>query len=312
MTGRRLLQSREYFEAGFPLYLMEVEQGTSHTHAHEFFEMVYVRRGYGTHVIGKEKYPIRAGDLFIIHPREAHHYQLEGENSLRIVNVLWQPALVRELLRASDALLPSSSLPYIEPLWKSRAKFTHRLHLSGSSAFRVEVLLDEMRREIEAAREGQAAPGCHALLRHLFCSLLILLSRALQQEITAPRHESTLASQRGAQQQTVARAIEFIEQRQSETIRVSDVASHVALSASRLAHLFKAHTGRSVIEYAHELRITRAAKLMRTSTLPAQNIAIECGFGDARFFHRIFRRHFGCSPLQWRHAEHEEMHARHA
>ena len=299
-ASRRVLRSREFFETGFPLYLMEVEQDATLAHAHEFFEMVYVRRGRGLHQIGEHFYPLRAGDLFIIHPREAHRYQPEEGSRLRIVNVLWQPALVRELLRADGSLLPSSSLPYIEPLLKPRAKFSHRLHLSGSDAFRVETLLDEMRREIEAARAQQAPPGCHALLRHLFCSLLILLSRAMQEETKATPRQGNLASQRGAQQQTVSRAIAFLEKHQNENVRVGDVASHVALSSSRLAHLFKAQTGRGVIEYLHGLRVSRAAELLKGSTQSVRGIASECGFGDARFFHRVFRRHFGCSPLQWR------------
>lgn len=294
-----VLRSREFFNAGFPLYIMEVDQRAIHDHAHEFFEMVYVRRGRGLHVIDDESFVVRAGDLFIIHPDEPHRFEPENGTTLRIINVLWQPKFVRQLLRAGDSALSSISLSYIEPLLKRGAKFSHRLHLSGSEAFRAEVLLDEMRREIEAAREGKAAPGCQILLRHLFCSFLILLSRA--QEKRNQRSTPTVSStQRASQQDTVARAVAFLEKRRAEEIKVDDVAAHVALSSSRLSHLFKAHTGRSIITYLHELRLESANQLLQESTLPAHAVAAECGFGDARFFHRVFRRHFGCSPQQWR------------
>jgi AraC-like DNA-binding protein/mannose-6-phosphate isomerase-like protein (cupin superfamily) len=297
-----VLRSREYLQAGFPLYIDELEQKAIHSHAHEFFEMVYVRRGRGTHVIGNQNFAIRAGDLFIIHPQEPHQFEPEPGTTLRIFNVLWEPKLVRQLLRARDTMLSSASLPYIEPLLKPGTKFLHRLHLSGSDAFRVEVLLDEMHREIESALEGKAAPGCHVLLRHLFCSFLILLSRA--QEKTSRRSTPAKSStQRASQQDTIARAVSYLEDKMCQAVRVEEVAAHVALSPSRLSHLFKAHTGRSVIRYLHELRLEQANQLLLESTLPAHTVASECGFGDARFFHRVFRRHFGCSPQQWRAAQ---------
>jgi AraC-like DNA-binding protein/mannose-6-phosphate isomerase-like protein (cupin superfamily) len=308
----QVLRSREYFQAGFPLFILECEQKAISAHGHDFFEMVYVRRGRGAHHIGRQKFALRAGDLFIIHPGESHSYTPEAGTALQIVNVLWQPELVREVLgiekpkarRGKDSgWLHSESLPYIEPLFKARSRFHHHLHLGGSAAFRVEVLLDEMRREAQAAREGQAAPGCHGLLRHLFCALLILLSRVHEEQstrrATSTRHSNT-ASPRAAQQDAVARAIAFLEARWNQPLCVDEVASHVALSSSRLAHLFKQHTGRSPMAYLQALRIERACGLLRESTLSTQRVATECGFGDTRFFHRVFRRHAGCSPLQWR------------
>ena len=300
---RQILKSREYFDAGFPLYIQEVPQKAIHTHAHEFFEMVYVRRGRGAHVIGREKYSIRAGDLFIIHPGEAHRYALDPESTLLIVNVLWQPKLVRQLLRAGENSLSSQALPYITPLLKPRQKFSHHIRLGASAAFRVELMLDEMQREINAARDGMPAPGCHALLRHLFCSLLILLSRVQHEQSQLPDEATRTvreSSSRVAGREAVARAIEFLEAHWNRPVRVEELASHVALSASRFSHLFKAHTGRSPIAYQHALKMERATQLLETSTLPVHEIARRCGFEETRFFHRVFRRHFDCSPLQWR------------
>lgn len=298
-TKRSVLRSREYLDAGFPLYIAEVNQYAISDHAHDFFEMVYVRRGRGAHTIEGEKYLVRAGDLYTIHPGEAHRYLPEAGSVLRIINVCWQPSLVREILRAQGNALGPASLPYIEPLLKPRSRFRHRLHLTGSTAFRVEGLLDEMQRELETVKAGGSVEGCHSLLRHLFCALLILLSRAWQEE-ESRANATGRASQHGLQRELVARALTYLEKHATEPIRLEEVASHVALSPSRLSHLFKRETGRSVIEYLHELRLERAQSALAQSGLPVQQIAADCGFGDLRFFHRVFRRHFGCSPQQWR------------
>lgn len=289
---KRVLRSREYFDAGFPLYVIELQQGAISPHAHDFHELVYVRHGRGTHLIEGVPYPIRAGDVYFLRPGEAHSYSPDVRN-LQIINVLWQPSLVKQVLRADAPLEGIEQL--LQPRAKAARRFQRRLHLTGNAAFRVENLLDEMRREIEAVKIGAPAPGSHALLRHLFCALLVLLSRA-----NTPGHKAHRQNGDSAAQNLVARAITYLETHSTETVRVGDVASHVALSAGRFAHLFKTHTGRSVIEYLHELRLEKICAALRESTLPIQDIAGEAGYNDTRFFHRVFRRHAGCSPTEYR------------
>jgi AraC-like DNA-binding protein len=274
--------------------------------------MVYVRRGRGEHSIEGRTYSIQAGDLYVIHPGEKHSYTPLAQ--LHIVNVLWMPSLVKDLLDSGQlrigSTLNASELPgarglgYIEPLLKRRngpRKFAHRLHLAGRTAYRVESLLEEMRRE-----QTVAAPGSQLLLRHLFCALLVLLSRAYeeQHQPAAPSQSTLNAGKAGlnaaGQHATIARAIEWLEEHHAEPIRVRDVAAHAALSESRLSHLFKIHTGRGLIEYLHEYRINRACACLCETPRPVQEIAGEVGYNDLRFFHRLFRRHTGCNPTQYR------------
>jgi len=105
---------------------------------------------------------------------------------------------------------------------------------------------------------------------------------------------------RSPQQQTVARALEYIEENYARHLRVDEIAAHVALSPSRLAHLFKAGTGRGPIAYLQEFRIVRACAELWNGARPVGEIAAACGYDDARFFRRAFRRHTGCSPTEYR------------
>jgi AraC-like DNA-binding protein/quercetin dioxygenase-like cupin family protein len=303
---RRIVRSREILDAGFPLVVMEIQQQANAAHAHDFYEMVYIRRGRGTHMIEDVPYPIRAGDFYFLRPGESHYYLPDGD--LRLVNILWQPSLVREILRADD----DTSLNFLKPLLQSRSRSEsqrlepqrakssmgfRRLHLSGSAAFRVENLLDEMRREIEASQHDVPAIGCHSLLRHLFCALLVLLGRASAAAAPVKAERSTGDD---ASLHAIGRAIVYLEEHAAETIRVADVAAHVALSPGRFAHLFKTQTGRSVIEYLHELRFDRVCAALRESDLSVQEIAGDAGYNDFSFFHKVFRRYAGCSPTEYR------------
>lgn len=300
------LHSQQVFPTSFPLYIKEVMQDAISEHSHEFFEMVYVRGGRGQHFIEGERYPIQAGDLYVISPGEKHGYAPLDGQTLHIVNILWMPSLVEDALRAASrdskkkareetALSGARQLLYVEPMLRRETHFAHRLHLSGRTAYRVDLLIDEIRHE-----QAQAAAGHELLLRHLFCALLVLLSRAYDEQNERASMHGPRPKALSHGEKVVARAIDYIEANYNRPLRVRDVAAHVAISESRLAHIFKENTRRGINEYLHEFRVARACTALLESDQPIGEIAAELGYADSRFFYRTFRRHIGCSPSQYK------------
>ena len=49
-----------------------------------------------------------------------------------------------------------------------------------------------------------------------------------------------------------------------------------------------------------EMRLERAAHLLRDSTLAGKEIAWACGFSSPSYFIRAFRAHYGQTPKSWR------------
>lgn len=146
-------------------------------------------------------------------------------------------------------------------------------------------------------REQQArASGYELVLTSMFCTLLVWLSRAYEQQSAQEGTELEFMRRHAV----VAAAVRYIEFHHAEPISLADVAQHTAMSTSRLAHLFKQHTHRSILAYLHEYRIGRICEeLLRTDT-PITELAAALGYGDLRFFHRVFRRQVGYSPTAYR------------
>ena len=59
-------------------------------------------------------------------------------------------------------------------------------------------------------------------------------------------------------------------------------------------------TGKTVTGYINDIRLKKSIELLRTNTLNITEIAIKCGFNDANYFSRIFKRKFGVSPLKYK------------
>ncbi len=92
----------------------------------------------------------------------------------------------------------------------------------------------------------------------------------------------------------------YIDLHFKEKILLDEIASHFYINKFYLTRIFKEQFGLPISQYIIQLRITHAKKLLRFTTLPMDEIAIECGMNDANYFSRMFRKVEGISPGDYR------------
>jgi AraC family transcriptional regulator, arabinose operon regulatory protein len=98
----------------------------------------------------------------------------------------------------------------------------------------------------------------------------------------------------------VRKVLDLISSDLAADYDVPGLAREVALSPSRLSHLFKEEVGEPVMGAVIRLRLNQAARLLEHTVDDVGAIAREVGFGSPYYFSRQFRRHFGMSPRQYR------------
>lgn len=84
------------------------------------------------------------------------------------------------------------------------------------------------------------------------------------------------------------------------TLQLSDVASHVNLSASHLSTVFAQETGKNYTDYVCEVRIAKAKELLATSSLRSAEIAYEVGYNDPHYFYNVFKKMTGMTSSTYR------------
>lgn len=85
-----------------------------------------------------------------------------------------------------------------------------------------------------------------------------------------------------------------------EPVTIAALAQQVALSPSRLSHLFKEQVGRSIIETTVTIRLHQTERLLKYTSLHIGEIAQEVGFQSASYFSRQFKARYGLSPAAYR------------
>lgn len=83
-------------------------------------------------------------------------------------------------------------------------------------------------------------------------------------------------------------------------LSLSWLARECSVTKSHLSTVFHQETGMTVTDYINKTRIRQALILLNTTALSVGEIASRCGFFDANYFSRVFRKFQGQSPKQYR------------
>ena len=70
--------------------------------------------------------------------------------------------------------------------------------------------------------------------------------------------------------------------------------------ATYLSSIFKQYTKTGFKEYVTSVRIERSKYLLKETDLKVYEIAKQCGYPDAAYFVRLFKKEVGISPNRFR------------
>ena len=74
------------------------------------------------------------------------------------------------------------------------------------------------------------------------------------------------------------------------------LAAEAGCGAFHLSRTFSQHTGRTVPQYLRQLRLERAAQLLREGRCNVTEAAMEVGYSSLSHFSKAFWEAYGCCP----------------
>jgi AraC-like DNA-binding protein/ligand-binding sensor protein len=119
------------------------------------------------------------------------------------------------------------------------------------------------------------------------------------------QHLSMLSNQVVVQQENseppvITRAKEYIQEHQTENLRLGHVAKAVNTSTFYFCKVFKKVTGINFTDYLSRVRIEKSKNLLLNPNLRVSEIAFEVGFQSLTHFNRVFKKILGQSPTEYR------------
>lgn len=106
-----------------------------------------------------------------------------------------------------------------------------------------------------------------------------------------------------AQDPLVDRVFAEIEETFREPVSAADVARTLGYTPGHLTTVVRRRTGRPLLEWITERRMTEVRRMLRETDLALDAIAGQTGLRDATYLVRRFRDRHGITPQRWRRAQ---------
>ncbi len=98
----------------------------------------------------------------------------------------------------------------------------------------------------------------------------------------------------------VLEAVRIVESSYREEISLEQVAERIKANPSYLSRAFKKELGKNFVEYLTETRLTEAQKYLESTDLSISEIAERVGYPNQQYFSKVFKKHRGVAPWDYR------------
>jgi transcriptional regulator GlxA family with amidase domain len=100
----------------------------------------------------------------------------------------------------------------------------------------------------------------------------------------------------------VGSAIRYMQEHLHEDLSRDDVAAVACLSPSHFSRVVKQIYGQSFTDLLTQMRVDRAKEMLVRTEKGLIQICLDCGFSDQSYFTKVFQRHTGHPPGEYRRA----------
>ncbi len=250
---------------------------------HEYFEMVYIKKGSAVFEIAGQPVAIGPNDIIIIKPRQAHKFIVKSEAGCEFIVLNFK--FTNQVNNEVSEISLEDFLNFV-----NNKEWGPFISLKVSQKNEIITLLNKILRERESAEIGSE------LLNYLLImELFVFISRALKME-----WESSIKNKSPKLKELIEVSVKFINNNFERDISLGDIARFIFLSPSYFTRAFKEEVGISPISYLLKIRVDRAKELLRETDLKISDIALSIGFSNQQRFNEIFKKYAGVTPLHYR------------
>lgn len=246
------------------------------THAHDFYMVMFVKSGSGTHTIDFKTYFVGEHQLYFLTPGQVHSWVLEpGVTGFTFffASSFFTARYPKRLFE-----YPFFHTNQQQPQLDARPQH-HQLEILFEAAFR----------EFEQPQSSQS----EMMLAYLF---LILETAARLYETSVPAEDRQHVNK-------VRQFEELINQYFLTEREVRQYAQRMGLTPNYLNALCQPLLGKTASQLIYDRIMVEAKRMLIYTDLSVKEIAFRTGFKDTSYFTRFFSKQEGVSPTRFREQE---------
>lgn len=255
-------------------------------HIHNEFEIFIVLKGSGIAKIKNKSYSLKEGDIFLINSGEVHSYMRDPLYTLDVEDTNDVPLFL--FVQISNHCL-REYFPQIRTTVFNSCNL--RDYLSDEEANSMINLL------VQSAKIYFMEEPLYQLnVLSNIAKVLVSCYKEVPHEIISEAQKTNLKQKN----LRVERIISYIDANFETQIRLQDLAEQENLSPTHFSHLFTSLFGVTFQNYVNIKRMEQCIRLMPNKEKTLLEISYESGFSDPKYMNRMFIKHFGYTPKEYR------------
>lgn len=248
-------------------------------HRHDFFEVLYLSKGTGFHVIDGNKYEIKPPCVFFMSPGQAH--KIEFSSDIEGYIYIFTPEFYLINQTNQNRLI---EFPFFFTIRQENRP------LMLDSADDIQFLVTLFNKGITEIEKGNQFSV--DLLRSVLD--LILTSCA----VLYKPDEKLISKGRG--NIMVKKFLQLVEENYHKNLTVNEYAGMLAITPNHLTQTVTLLTGKTTSQIIKAKQVLEIKRLLVHTNLSVTEIAGRLNFPDQSYFTKFFKRETGFSPLQYR------------
>jgi len=254
--------------------LLDEEDMVQELHRHDFYYILVLEKGSGSHEIDFTTYEVYDHSIFLMRPGQVHQLSLKKGSTgylIQFKNEFFytQNKLSQELLR--------------------KVSHINFCSLVGTGFKKMEVILDYILKEYSEKQEGY-----QEVIKSNLSIFFIELVRHRQNKINTPSDNNQYA------QEQLEKFLELLEMHSTKSKQVSHYADRLNISTYQLNAITKTSLNKTPSELINEHVILESKRQLLATSNQVNQIADSLGYDDISYFIRFFKKHTDYSPEAFR------------
>ena len=262
----------------FEVYSVDEFSWQKDQHRHNFFELLFIEFGRGTHVLNANQHQFKSRDIYFLTPGDVHSFKTSEPTRFHCLRFL--PGFFNN----------EQEIDELEKLFHYHNRTKGRLTIEHADRLFVESLILKIIQEAAHHKKRH-----YELIRYLMHSVLQLILRygAVDENVPVGKRTEDLK---------VDNILRYIRANiaNPQKLRKKAIADRFNVSENYIGEYVKKHLNISLRRYIQESKMHMIRERLTQSDRTFSQVGAELGFADSSHFHHFIYQNTGKTPSEFR------------